>query len=201
MNQIKRVTITLCSFLFAGATIAGHTDLALDNLQGTINPSALKEALHHYEESQSDSPRMVIVDFSLPSEQERFYVVNIPKGQIEKQTLVAHATNSGYRKPTAFSNTSESNMSSTGLFKTGKLYDGKNGLSLRIDGLDRGRNDNARSRFIVIHGSTYAEKSFYDEHGMLGRSKGCFAIPMSEKDEILPSIDDNTLMYVYSDID
>ena len=91
-------------------------------------------------------------------------------------------------------------MSSTGLFKTGKLYDGKNGLSLRIDGLERGKNDNARSRFIVIHGSTYAEKSFYNEHGMLGRSKGCFAIPMSEKDKILPFIDNNTLMYVYTDI-
>jgi hypothetical protein len=201
MNQIKRVTFTLCSLLFSGATIAGHTDFAFDSLQGSINPSALKEALHHYKEDRTDSPRMVIVDFSLPSEKERFYVVNILKGEIERQTLVAHATNSGYRKPTSFSNTPESNMSSTGLFRTGKLYYGKNGLSLRIDGLDRGKNDNARSRFIVIHGSTYAEKSFYDEHGMLGRSKGCFAIPMSEKDEILPSIAENTLMYVYSDID
>lgn len=166
-------------------------------LSNEINRSALEQAFQLHTDLGGHSERMVIVDFSKPSEEYRFFVVNIHNATIEHKTLVSHAVNSGFRKAFTFSNTPNSYKSSVGRFSTGELYTGKNGLSLRIDGLDKGKNSNARKRAIVIHGSDYAEKDFYNQYGMLGRSKGCFAIPLSEHKAILPKIDKKTPMFVY----
>lgn len=170
------------------------------SLRRTVGKEALMAALKRYKEIYPPPERMVIVDYTKPSEEERFFVINMKDKVIEHKTLVSHAINSGYRKPHLFSNQPNSKQSSVGLFYTNELYYGRNGLSLRIDGADLGINDNARKRFIVIHGSDYTEQEFYEQHGMLGRSEGCFAIPMSVHKQIIPKISNKTPMYVhYSD--
>lgn len=167
------------------------------NIAKIVGEEALYAALGRYNEITPPPKRMVVVDYTKPSEEERFFVINMKDRVIEDKTLVSHAVNSGYRKPYSFSNQPNSKQSSVGLFFTNELYHGKNGLSLRIDGADKGVNDNVRKRFIVIHGSDYAEREFFELHGMLGRSEGCFAIPMSTHKEILPKIAKQTPMYVH----
>ncbi|MBU2898294.1 murein L,D-transpeptidase catalytic domain family protein [Vibrio hepatarius] len=167
------------------------------NIESIVGKEALYAALNRYNEITPPPKRLVVVDYTKPSEEERFFVINIVDRVVENKTLVSHAVNSGYRKPYSFSNQPNSKQSSVGLFYTNELYHGKNGLSLRVDGADEGVNDNVRKRFIVIHGSDYAEREFFEQHGMLGRSEGCFAIPMSTHKQILPKIAKQTPMYVH----
>ncbi|ELP5899913.1 murein L,D-transpeptidase catalytic domain family protein [Vibrio vulnificus] len=166
-------------------------------ISSIVGEETLHAALTRYKEISPPPKRMVVIDYTRPSEEERFFVINMVDRVVENKTLVSHAVNSGYRKPYSFSNQPNSNKSSVGLFYTNELYHGKNGLSLRIDGVDYGVNDNVRKRFIVIHGSDYAEREFIEQHGMLGRSEGCFAIPMSIHKQILPKIANRTPMYVH----
>ena len=167
------------------------------NIASIVGEEALYVALDRYNKITPPPTRMVVVDYTKPSEEERFFVINMVDRVVENKTLVSHAVNSGYRKPYSFSNQANSKQSSIGLFYTNELYHGKNGLSLRIDGVDKGVNDNVRKRFIVIHGSDYAEREFIEQHGMLGRSEGCFAIPMTAHKQILPNIAKQTPMYVH----
>ena len=198
MNKLLRITIIASTLILSACSSGLATQNQFENtLKDTINSSALEEALSIYNKQANKPERLIIVDYTLPSEKERFYVLNMWKKVLEHKTFVSHAVNSGFRKPYIFSNTPNSKMSSVGEFLTAETYKGKNGLSIRIEGKTKGVNNNARRRFIVIHGSTYAEKSFFDTHGMLGRSEGCFAIPMSVHLDIIPKIGINTPMYVY----
>jgi hypothetical protein len=96
-----------------------------------------------------------------------------------------------------FSNTPLSNQSSLGFYKTAETYHGKHGLSLRLDGLEKGINDKARQRAIVIHSAKYAEESFIKTYGRLGRSFGCPALPAGNYTEIIKLIKDGTLLFIY----
>src|SRR5690606_932140 len=92
-------------------------------------------------------------------------------------TLVAHGRNTGQATADKFSNLPNSNMSSLGFYLTDETYFGKHGLSLKLDGMDNGHNDKARERAIVMHGADYVSDSFVKQHGRLGRSLGCPALP------------------------
>ncbi|AJR06077.1 hypothetical protein C9J03_23010 [Photobacterium gaetbulicola] len=138
-----------------------------------------------------------IIDYTLPSEVERLFIVDVESGHISHQSLVAHAKQSGYRLPTRFSNINGSNQSSVGLFKTGETYFGINGYSLRIDGLEVGINDKARSRFIVVHGADYVSEAFLKHNGTLGRSEGCFAIPFDGFEDVINRIKESGYIYVH----
>ena len=96
----------------------------------------------------------------------------------------------------AFSNISGSNMSSLGLSLTAETYIGSHGLSLRLDGLEDA-NDNMRPRAIVMHGADYAEDTFVDENGYLGRSQGCPAIAQSRSDDVVTLVKEGTLLFSY----
>ena len=85
------------------------------------------------------------------------------KSEILINTVVSHGRNSGQLMAESFSNKPESYKSSLGFFKTAETYFGKHGYSLRIDGLEKGINDQARNRAIVIHGADYAKEEFADD--------------------------------------
>ena len=138
-----------------------------------------------------------IIDFSQPSNKKRFYLIDLESRQVIHQDYVAHGKNTGNLMAEMFSNTPHSNQSSLGFFKTAETYHGKHGLSLRLDGLEKGINDKARQRAIVIHSAKYAEESFINKYGRLGRSFGCPALPAGNYEEIIDLIKGGTLLFIY----
>jgi hypothetical protein len=130
--------------------------------------------------------RLAVVDFDLPSTEKRFWVLDLNTNQVLYRSLVAHGNNSGQLEATQFSNVNGSNASSLGFYVTGQEYVGKHGRSLRLQGLDPGFNDQAAARAIVVHGADYVSEAFIKEHGRLGRSQGCPALPL---DLFAPIID------------
>lgn len=113
---------------------------------------------------------ITIIDFSKPSTQDRFFVIDLEHKLILYKSLVAHGKNSGENIAVSFSNDPESLKSCLGFFLTAETFTGKHGYSLRLDGLEPGINDNARRRTIVVHGAGYVSAAFARQHGRLGRS-------------------------------
>lgn len=140
---------------------------------------------------------LTIVDFSLSSTVKRLWVIDMQTNTIILQSVVAHGRKSGDEFAKVFSNTNESNMSSIGFYKTGETYSGKHGFSLRLDGLEKGFNDLARQRAIVIHGADYASETFAKQQGRLGRSLGCPAIPQNIKTQLIELIKEETCLFIY----
>ena len=138
-----------------------------------------------------------IVDFRLASNKERLWVIDLKSKTILHHTLVAHGKASGEEYALDFSNEKNSHKSSLGFYITEETYVGKNGLSLRLRGLERGFNTNARDRYVVIHGADYATKSYINEHGTLGHSEGCPAVPMGEHLNIIEITKEGTCLFIY----
>jgi hypothetical protein len=137
-----------------------------------------------------------IIDFTKPSSEPRFHVVDLHAGSVESH-LVAHGrgsdpAHSGYLE--RFSNQPGSYATSNGTYTTADYYDGKYGTSMRVNGLDP-TNDNAMARAIVIHNAWYAEPSMIDQHGMLGRSEGCFAMPKKSQWDVMRQLAGGRMIY------
>ncbi|MDO6437578.1 murein L,D-transpeptidase catalytic domain family protein [Cyclobacterium sp. 1_MG-2023] len=141
---------------------------------------------------------LTIVDFDLPSSDQRLWVIDVDNQDLEYASLVAHGRNSGELHASKFSNVPESYMSSLGFYLTGETYFGKHGKSLRLDGMEEGINDNARARAIVMHAAAYAEKSFVKRHGRLGRSLGCPALPSDNFEAIIDLIKEKSCLFVHA---
>jgi hypothetical protein len=141
---------------------------------------------------------LTIVDFSQPSTNKRMYVIDVNAGKLVLQSVVAHGRNSGALMANSFSNEAESYKSSLGFYVTSETYQGKHGLSLRLDGLESNINDNARARAVVVHGADYAEEGFYKSTGYLGRSFGCPAVPTKDAKKIINTIKNGSCLFLYS---
>lgn len=141
---------------------------------------------------------LTIIDYTKPSTEERLFIINLEKRKLIYKTLVAHGKNTGLNLAVDFSNLSSSLKSSPGFYSTAETYRGKHGYSLRLDGLEAGINDNARSRAIVIHGANYVSKSFVKTHNRLGRSWGCPAVPVELSKDIIDLIKDGSCLYIHS---
>ncbi|RSK35235.1 murein L,D-transpeptidase catalytic domain family protein [Hymenobacter metallilatus] len=139
---------------------------------------------------------LTVVDFSLPSTEKRLWVLDLAAKQVKFHTLVAHGHNSGENMATNFSNENESNMSSLGFYVTQGEYQGKHGRSLKLQGMDEGYNTNALSRSVVMHGADYVSEDFIRQYGRLGRSLGCPALPMDQKDAIIASVEGQTCLFL-----
>lgn len=140
---------------------------------------------------------LTVVDFSLSSNMKRLWVIDLSTNVILFQSLVAHGRNTGEEFANNFSNTAESFKSSLGFYSTGEVYNGKHGVSLKLDGLDKGLNDRARQRAVVIHGADYVSESFIKNHKRLGRSQGCPAVPVELASEIISIIKDQSCLFIY----
>jgi L,D-transpeptidase catalytic domain len=139
---------------------------------------------------------LTICDFSQSSHHKRLYILDMLHMRVLKNTYVAHGRNSGLDYAHRFSNRPESLESSLGFFVTGDTYYGKNGLSLRLSGLERGFNDNAESRAIVVHGADYIGADRLDAPYM-GRSYGCPAVPEAQAPAIIDLIRGGTCLFIY----
>jgi hypothetical protein len=124
----------------------------------------------------SPARHLAVIDYSLPSSQSRLWVFDLQARTLVYRERVAHGRNSGEHLATRFSNQPDSHQSSLGLFRTDQAYFGRNGYSLRLDGLEPGINDRARERAIVVHGAPYVDAQWAARHGRIGRSHGCPAV-------------------------
>ncbi len=140
---------------------------------------------------------LVLIDYALPSDKERFFVIDIKRKKILYKSLVAHGKYSGERFAFSFSNKPGSYKSPLGFFITGKTYCGKHGISLFLQGVEPGINDNAVKRRIVIHGADYVSRSFIRKYGRLGRSLGCPALPMNIADSVIKTIKDGSCVFIF----
>ena len=140
---------------------------------------------------------LTVVDFSKPSTEERFFVIDIKNGNLLIKTLVAHGRNSGDLYAERFSNTVSSLQSSLGLFRTGTTYVGKHGNSLLLDGLQKGLNDKARERAVVIHSADYVSPVYAKNNGRLGRSFGCPALSNDMNDKVISIIKNGSCLFLY----
>lgn len=145
-----------------------------------------------------DKPGIITVcDFSQSSGRKRLYVINLNTYKVVMNTYVAHGKNSGGEYANSFSNVPESNKSSLGFYITHHTYTGSCGYSLRLKGFDRGFNDNAFERDIVMHGSDYVGEKYLRNSSQMGRSFGCPAVPMAQHKKIIDLIKNGTCLFIY----
>lgn len=139
---------------------------------------------------------ITIIDFTKSSIKERFFVIDLKNKKTLFSTYVMHGKNSGESIPKEFSNAVNSFKSSPGFYKTENTYNGEYGYSLRLNGLEKGINDKARERAIVVHGSQYAKPK--PGAKKLDRSLGCPAIPKEISDKVINKIKDGRLLYIHT---
>lgn len=140
---------------------------------------------------------LTIVDLSQSSRNKRFYILDMSKDSLVWNTYVAHGKNSGIDMAKNFSNDLNSNKSSLGFYVTKSTYHGKHGLSLKINGLEHGFNDNAEARGVVVHGASYVSAARVASDYM-GRSQGCPALPENEYAQVIDIIKDGSVLFVYN---
>ncbi|MGL4534836.1 MAG: murein L,D-transpeptidase catalytic domain family protein [Fusobacteriaceae bacterium] len=166
-------------------------------LENKITFETFSNALKGYEKiSNKKNDLIVIIDYTKLSTKERFYVLDLKNQKILFESLVSHGKNSGKNMTLSFSNNPNSYKTSLGFFVTGNTYYGDYGYSLRLKGLEEGINSNAESRNIVIHGADYVSKKFILQHGFLGRTLGCPALPLELNSKIIEIIKNGTVLYV-----
>lgn len=139
---------------------------------------------------------IAIADFSQPSSKKRLYIIDTRNYRILFNTYVAHGKNSGLNYAERFSNTPESLQSSLGFYVTKQTYFGKHGLSLRLEGLEKGFNDNAMERAVVMHGAEYIGSNRLGS-AYMGRSFGCPAVPQAESKAIINTLKNGTALFIY----
>ncbi|MGJ8515328.1 hypothetical protein LMG33810_000445 [Carnimonas sp. LMG 33810] len=144
-----------------------------------------------------DATRLGIIDYSMSSRTPRLWVFDLPHRRLLFHELVAHGSGSGGDVPTRFSNLNNTHASSIGLYLTQQTYQGANGYSLRMAGLDKGFNDAAMDRAIVLHGATYVNNDIGKQLGRLGRSWGCPALPKSKSRPIINVMKDGQFLFAY----
>src|ERR1700749_1121901 len=138
-----------------------------------------------------------ICDLSQSSRNKRLYIVDLEQKTVLVNTYVAHGRSSGGEFASTFSNSPSSHKSSLGFYITQGTYYGNNGLSLRVRGMERGFNDKALGRNIVVHGSQYVGPDFLEMNQFCGRSYGCPAVPADESEEIIDLIKEGSCLFIY----
>jgi hypothetical protein len=141
--------------------------------------------------------RLAVIDYSRPSLEPRLWVFDLSGPRLLFEELVAHGQGSGDNLPTRFSNADGSHASSLGLFVTGDTYLGRNGYSMRMNGLEPGVNDRANERAIVMHGAPYVDAIFGERQGRIGRSWGCPAVREAVARQMIDVLKDGQFLFAY----
>jgi hypothetical protein len=173
------------------------TDMTLNGVNGDVFALALRAAEAAVARGDAPATTLTVIDFSRPSTEERLWVFDLRSRELLFRELVSHGRNSGVNMTTSFSNVPESNRSSLGLYRTAEGYIGKHGYSLRLDGLERGVNDRARERAIVIHGAEYVNAATARAQGRLGRSLGCPAVRPEVSRQLIDAVKGGGLVFAY----
>src|SRR3972149_1901974 len=204
MKKISLITLLL---VFSNSALAINifSDAKAKNIAAKTNdlkPSLLKlaiEAFHNAKRSGINTSKQIltVIDYSLPSTQKRLWVLDLNQEKILYSSMVAHGKNSGENHTTNFSNRIGSLQTSLGLFLTEGTYFGRDGYSLYLKGLEKGFNDNAKTRTIVLHGAPYVSKQFVAAAGRVGRSWGCPAVEKPLAEPIINTIKNGTMIFAF----
>ena len=221
MNCRLITSLLLASFMFASAhnllippaflptkktfTVVANTDFVYGSLNAknfaVPKLQSFTEALSGFYNLKAkglvSKNIITLIDFSLPSNAKRLWVIDVAKNVILFNTFVSHGINSGLEYANSFSNIDSSKKSSLGFYATGEAYIGKHGFSLKLDGLEKGVNNNARSRAVVVHGADYANASVFNSQHFLGRSQGCPALPENLSKQIINTIKGKSCLFIY----
>jgi hypothetical protein len=166
-----------------------------------LNKKVLAYALTAYhkasQKGEVKKPVLTVIDYSLPSSKQRMWIFDVSKERLLYQTYVANGQNSGMAVPNHFSNQPSSKATSLGTFVTKDVYMGHKGYSLNLQGLEKGFNDNAYNRRVVMHGAWYMEPSFIKQSGRAGRSWGCPSIADSLAKPVINTIKGGSVIFAY----
>lgn len=206
VQRTRRVSalLTVLWFTFVASPI--HADIrelntGLANAAPELNPIALNRALAAMtcaiNHGAAPAKTLAVIDFSLPSSERRLWLFHLRTQTLIMRELVAHGQGSGDNYARHFSNIEGSYQTSLGLFRTQESYYGQHGYSLRMDGLEPGINDQARSRAIVIHGADYVDASWVARQGRIGRSHGCPAVPKHAIRAVVDNLKDGQFLFAY----
>lgn len=146
---------------------------------------------------EQNSHLLTICDFSLSSAEKRLWVIDLNEKKVIFNSLVAHGKNTGEEFAQKFSNIESSLQSSLGFYITDTTYNGSNGYSLKLLGVDSGYNDAALQRAIVMHGADYVSEDFIKNQKRLGRSWGCPAVPRVLAEPIINTIKGRNCLFIY----
>jgi hypothetical protein len=166
-----------------------------------LNRDALVYAVQGYEKllaegKVSNARYLTVIDFSQPSFNKRFYLLDVENMQLVVNTFVMHGKNTGVEMAENFSNRINSNQSSLGFYVTKNPYYGSRGYSLRLEGLEPEFNSNAAARGVVLHGSDYIN----EERALnrkIERSQGCPAIPHAWNPDVINYVKEGSVMFIY----
>jgi len=186
-------------------SIRSKSDSIYDSLhlqQKGLSKQTFEIAWHGYEQLLQSgqlvqSGILSIADMSLPSSSKRLFVIDVSQLKLLFHTYVAHGRNSGLLHAQSFSNAPQSFKTSIGFYVTANTYNGKHGYSLQLKGMEKGFNDNALSRAIVMHAADYVEEKIVQSQGYLGRSLGCPAVPTALHKPIINTIANGTCLFIY----
>lgn len=163
----------------------------------TVPASLLQELNKYVKQYQCNNRYSIVVDMSIPSHKERFFVMDLQTNNIVYESYVAHGKGSGRgQMAVKFSDKPGSLCTALGPYKIRNSYIGKHGKSYVLKGLSPS-NKNAESRSIVIHSAFYVEKDFIEKNNRCGNSWGCPALSSQAFNECEKYFVDNTLLYIY----
>jgi hypothetical protein len=167
-------------------------------LEGVLDIDVFAAGLQSVERHGLKPRMLAIADMRQPSTAKRLYVIDLEARRLVLRTWVAHGQGSGNLMAERFSNRDGSRATSLGLYQVGaSIRSPKHGPALLLDGLDRGQNDHARAREVIMHSADYVSAGYIAKHGSLGRSWGCPAVPRDEMNRIISLLANDGLLYVY----
>jgi len=204
---MKKIVLIALLLIFSNTVLAANTtiDTKAKNIAAKTNnlkPSLIKLAIEAFYNAKrlgvnTSKQILTVIDYSLPSTQKRLWVLDLNQEKILYSSMVAHGRNSGENHTTNFSNRIGSLQTSLGLFLTEGTYFGRDGYSLYLKGLEKGFNDNAKTRTIVLHGAPYVSKQFVAAAGRVGRSWGCPAVEKPLAEPIINTIKNGTMIFAF----
>lgn len=166
-------------------------------LRAEVLAAALRAQARALRSAAARGRILTVIDYSLPSRARRLWVLDLERDSVLAHELVAHGRNTGDDRARRFSNRPGSLQSSLGTFITGRTYQGRHGLSLRLHGLDAGLNDRAEARAIVVHGAEYVSPDIVRRLGRLGRSQGCPALEPGVAARVIDLIRDGSVLFAW----
>jgi hypothetical protein len=207
--------LLLLTLLFIGITrtsvapaLANNSEISISpdaslfkelQLEGLLAYDVFAKAVNGVNIYHPEKQFLAIADFSKASTQKRLFIIDLIKRKLVLNTYVAHGKNSGALMATSFSNKPQSLMSSPGFYLVRDVIQSpKHGEALLLEGLEKGVNDNARKREIIIHGAEYVCEQFIQATGRLGRSFGCPAVPVNEMHQVSQYLAGGSLLYIFS---
>ena len=219
MPHTKAVIVLLGTTIFFGCSVAPEPPSTLNNtvfiqqeqkqklsienvidtlpIEVELNHTSIREAYKVANVNSFANGNFAVIDYRLHSAKPRLFLFSSTDGFI-LSSFVSHGIRSGRAYANDFSDRLNSNMSPAGFLLGAEAYVGKNGYSMRIDGMEP-QNKTTRLRNIRLHPSDYATEQHIAVNKMLGRSDGCLAVQPELSKTIIKTLKNGGVLYLYHD--